>query len=152
MYLSLSCLSLSGGPNQASVLFTSTDGGDHYTSSTDFTCGLPALGKSCGEQSWVELTNGTILALIRSNEHNKMAALSTSAGHSWFGHRIVPELTEPSGGVEGSLIRAPDGRLLFMGAASDAALPPCKSGGNCRRTVSVSSGPFARWLQLLPLH
>ena len=125
-----------GGPDQASVLFTSVDHGDHYNTSTDFSCGLPALGKSCGEQSWIELKNGTILALIRSNEHNKMAALSSDAGHSWYGHRVVHELQEPRGGVEGSLVRAPDGRLLFMGAASDAALPPCKRGGYCRRTVS----------------
>ena len=63
-----------GGPDQASVLFTSTNGGSSYNTSTDFRCGLPAEGKSCGEQEWVELRNGTILALIRSNNRHKMAA------------------------------------------------------------------------------
>jgi hypothetical protein len=108
-----------GGPDQASVLFTSTNGGSSYNTSTDFRCGLPAEGKSCGEQEWVELRNGTILALIRSNNRHKMAALSSDAGHTWYGHRDIQEISEPAGGVEGTLLRAPDGRLLFMGAASD---------------------------------
>lgn len=113
---------------------------------SDFSCGLAAMGKSCGEQEWVELRNGTILALIRSNEHNKMAALSSDAGHSWFGHRTVQELTEP-GALPSSVWNRPTSSSSLL--VNDCAACTSVAENDCEIFKNIQAGAWRDlWLEL----
>ena len=78
----------------------------------------PALNGGCGEREIVELRNGSLLAIIRSDRGgHKVTSVSTDYGVSWHNQR---QTTMPEPSCEGSLMQLNDkvGTLLFAGPAN----------------------------------
>lgn len=70
-------------------------------------------------------------------------AISTDGGLTWDAVRREAVLVEPAGGCQGSIIRLPDGRLLFSNPASRKRE---------RMTVRVSDNDGGSWTDAAVLH
>ena len=96
----------------------------------DFDCELPkpALNGGCGEREIVQLRNGSLLAIIRSDRGGrKVSALSHDSGVTWVNQRQTT-MQEPS--CEGSLMQLDDAAstLLFAASQRSACGPKAEDG------------------------
>ena len=71
----------------------------------------------------VQLTNGSLLLNARSlasplSRQRRIQTISHDGGETFGPTRYVPELPQPIGGCEGSMIRLTNGTLLFSGPDS----------------------------------
>lgn len=100
----------------------SDDGGETFRVAS--AAGFGAVDKFTNENQAVELADGTVLVNGRSlaspgGTQRRIQTLSTDGGTTFPTARYVPELPQPLGGCEGSIVSTPNGSLVyFSGPAS----------------------------------
>jgi sialidase-1 len=98
------------------------------------------------ESQVAELRDGRLMLNMRNNGAKadyRGVTLSADGGQTWGAVRHDSTLVEPRGGCQGSLIRLPDGRLLFSNPASRRRE---------RMTVRASGDDGASWTDVAVLH